>query len=84
MCSFYRAFNIHKNGKNKIKFCVTKFRISRFLSMYVTVSMYELFVRAQPFKPALHPRKELRKQEVIAAKPHTSHTVIHIKLISMQ
>jgi len=52
--------------------------------MYVTVSMYELFVRAQPFKPALHPRKELRKQEVIAAKPHTSHTVIHIKLISMQ
>jgi len=51
---------------------------------YVTVSMYELFVRAQPVKTALHPRKELRKREVIVVKPHTSYTVIHRKLISMQ
>jgi len=52
--------------------------------MYVTVSTYELFVRLQPVKTALHPRKELRKRDFITVKSHTSRTVTHIKLIPMQ
>jgi len=52
--------------------------------MYVTVSTYELFVRAQPVKTTLHPREELHKRDVITLELHTSHTVTHIKLIPMQ